>query len=281
MEHQEGFFQAVRDIDIYYQIWLPESPPKAILLVAHGLAEHCGRYMNLVNHFVPLGYGVYGVDYMGHGKSEGPRVHVQRFEDFTDTLRIFFDMIQKRQPGKSVFLIGHSMGGLIAAYYLLDHQADLTGAILSAPSVKVPDNISSARLTMGRICSALLPKLGIIHIDPEGVSRDPAVVKAYVDDPLVYTGKATARLVAELFKAMQRVSAEAATITLPILILQGGDDRLVDPAGAQMLYDGITSTDKTLKVYDGLYHEVFNEPEHEQVLHDLQRWLESHMGPRG
>jgi len=172
------------------------------------------------------------------------------------------------------------MGGLISAAYLLEHQSELSGAILSGPSVKVPENISSATIFMGKMLSALMPKAGLLALEAEGVSRDPEVVKDYVNDPLVYTGKTTARLAAELLKAMQRVSAEAARITLPILMVQGGADRLVDPSGAQMLYEKVGSKDKTMKIYDGLYHEVFNEPEHPQVLSYVEGWLESHLGSR-
>ncbi|MBW1780493.1 MAG: lysophospholipase [Deltaproteobacteria bacterium] len=277
MEHQDGSFKGIRDANIYYQSWLPEGDPRAVLLVVHGLAEHCGRYMNLVNHFIPVGYALYGIDHIGHGKSDGTRVHVQRFEDFTDTLKIFFDMVRQWQPEKPIFLVGHSMGGLIGAAYLLEHQTELAGAVLSGPSVKVPDNISPTTVFLGKLFSTLAPKIGLVALEAEGVSRDPEVVAAYVNDPLVYRGKTTARLAAELLKAMQRVSAEGAGITLPIFIIQGSDDRLVDPSGAQLLYKIVGSTDKKIKVYEGLYHEVFNEPERAQVLGDVEEWLEAHL----
>jgi alpha-beta hydrolase superfamily lysophospholipase len=277
MKHQEGHFKGVRGLRIYYQCWLPEGGPKAVLLIVHGLAEHSGRYMNLVNRLVPLGYAVYGIDHMGHGKSDGSRVYVQRSEDFTDTLQTFSRMIRDRQPEKPIFLVGHSMGGLISSVYLIDHQDEMSGAVLSGPSVKGPDNISSPAILAGKVFSALMPKLGLIALDAEGISRDPAVVQAYINDPSVYTGKTTARPAAELLKAMKHVAANASKITLPILLVQGGEDRLVDPDGAQMLHDTIGSVDKTLKIYDGLYHEVFNEPEHHKVLGDVEAWLESHL----
>ncbi|MBC8179460.1 MAG: lysophospholipase [Deltaproteobacteria bacterium] len=274
MNHQEGDFKGIRDLKIYYQCWLPEKDPKAVLLIVHGLAEHSGRYMNLVNHFVPLGYAIYGVDHIGHGKSDGLRVYVERFEDFTDTLKDFSHMIRDWQPKKPIFLIGHSMGGLISSIFLLDHQDELSGAVLSGPSVKVPD-MSSVTILAGKLFSTLMPKLGLLALEADGVSRDPEVVKAYINDPLVYTGKITARLAAELLKAMKSAAAGASKITLPILIAQGSEDRLVDPDGAQMLHDTVGSVDKTLKIYDGLYHEIFNEPEHHKVLGDVEAWLES------
>lgn len=277
MKHQDGTFKGVPGAGIYYQGWLPDEPVKAVLIVVHGLAEHSGRYLNLVNHFVPLGYAVYGVDQQGHGKSGGIRVFVNRFEDFTRTLKEFYDMVRGWQPDKSVFLVGHSMGGLIAACTLLDYPDDLTGAILSGPAVKIPDKISPAMIFLGKVFSALVPKFGLVGLEAEGISRDPAVVQAYLRDPLVYRGKTTARLAAEMITAMRRVSAEAVNIKLPILILQGGADKLVDPAGARMLYEGAGSVDKKVIIYEGLYHEVFNEPEHDKVLLDVEKWLEEHL----
>ncbi len=278
MKHKEGFLKGVRDARIYYQCWLPKGEPKAVLLIVHGVAEHSGRYMNVVNHFVPLGYAVYGIDHLGHGKSDGTRVYVERFADYTATLKRYFDMVRDWQPERPIFLVGHSMGGLIGALYLLDHQAELTGAVLSAPAVKVAGGISPAVIFIGKVLSAALPKFGVMGLETDGVSRDPAVVKAYRNDPLVCTGKMTARWGAEFLKAMQRITAEAGRITLPLLILQGGADKLVDPDGARMLYAAVSSIDKTIKIYDGFYHEVFNEPEHDQVLRDVEAWLEAHLG---
>ena len=280
MKHQEGFFRGVRGAKIYFQSWLPENEPKALLLIVHGLAEQSGRYGNVVNHFVPLGYAVYGIDHLGHGKSDGTRVYVKGFDDYTNTLKVYFDKIREWQPDKPIFLIGHSMGGLISAVYLLDHQAELAGAVLSGPAVKIPNHVTPTMRFVGKILSALIPRFGLLALSADGISRDPAVVQAYISDPLVHRGKMTARLASEMLKTMQTVTAQAARVTLPILIVQGSADRLVNPAGAQMLYDAISSVDKEIKIYDGLYHEVFNEPEHGRVLHDVEVWLEAHLGPR-
>lgn len=281
MKRQEGFFTAARGSKRYYQVWLPESPPKAVLLLVHGLAEHSGRYTNLVSHLVPRGYGVYALDHVGHGKSDGARTYVERFGDFGEALRKYFVMIREWQPEVPIFLVGHSLGGLIAATYLLEHPDGLQGAILSGPAVKIPDSISSVTIFAGKILSALFPGFGVLGLDARGVSRDPAVVTAYLKDPLVFTGKVTARLGAEMLKAMRRIEADAHQIRLPVLILQGSADKLVDPAGARMLHERVGSADKTLKVYEGLYHEVYNEPEHRQVLRDVESWLERRLHPRG
>jgi len=277
MKYQQGFFKGARDIRIYFQSWLPENKVKGMLLIVHGLAEHSGRYMNIVNHFVPLGYAVYGFDHPGHGKSDGTRVYVERFEDYTDTLKIYLDRIR---PGVPIFLVGHSMGGLIGAIYLLDHQKELTGAVLSGPAVKVPDRITPTIVLICKRLSAVMPRFGLLGVEAEGVCRDPAVVEAYISDPLVHRGKTTARLAAEMLKAMQVIGAQANKITLPIMIVQGGADRLVDPAGGRMLYDRASSADKEIKIYEGFYHEVFNEPERERVLRDVQRWIEAHLDSR-
>jgi acylglycerol lipase len=277
MEHLEGHFIGVRNATIYYQAWLPEGGAKAALLIVHGLGEHCGRYRNVVDRLVPLGYAVYGFDHLGHGKSEGMREGVERFADYTDTLWAYHQMVKGWQTRKPVFLLGHSMGGLIASCFLLEHQADFRGAVLSAPLVKASGNISQATILMGRILSALAPKMGLLALDAEAISRDPEVVKAYVSDPLVFHGKTPARLAAELLRAMQRVTAEAGRITLPFIVVQGSADKLVDPGGAQMLHDRARSGDKTIRFYEGLYHEVFNEPERGRVLKDVETWLAAHV----
>ena len=281
MEHHEGWFEGVRGTEIRYQYWLPDGEPDASLLIVHGLAEHCGRYANVIDRFVPRGYAVYGVDHIGHGKSAGRRVYVERFGDFIAVLKTYVDRIGEWRPGVPLFMVGHSLGALIGAVYLLDHPGDLAGAILSGPLVKVPDNISPATVLLSRLLSVVLPKLGVAAVDATGVSRDPAVVRAYVDDPLVYTGKTTARLGCEMLKAMRRVAEEVHKIEIPLLVLQGGADRLVSPDGAEMLHRLAGSADKTLKVYDGLHHEVYNEPERDVVLADVEAWLRERLDPGG
>lgn len=269
-------FKSHRGHTIHYRSWFPDEEPKAVMLIVHGLGEHSGRYGNLVNHFAPRGYALYGPDHIGHGKSDGTRVFVDRFEDFTRPLKSLFDMIRTWHPGKPVYLVGHSMGGLIAAIYLIENPGDVSGAVLSAPAVKVPDTMSSFTVFIATVLSKLFPKMGIMEMDAEGISRDSEVVYAYRHDPLVYRGKITARLGTEMLRAMQRVALQADAISTPLLILQGSADRLVSPEGARMLYEKAGTTDKRLKLYDGLYHEVFNEPEYEEILKDVERWLAMH-----
>ncbi len=275
MQEIGGTFQGVRATPLHYQAWLPEAEPRATVLIVHGLGEHCGRYGNLVHHLAPLGYALYGLDHVGHGRSGGPREGVERFADYTDTLHLYVEMVRGWQPDAPLYLLGHSLGGLIAACYLLEHQDACAGAILSAPLIVPGNSVSSATILIARVLSTLAPRLGVAPLDVSALSRDPQVVERYVQDPLVYHGKTPARLGAELLKAMQRVTGSLERITLPLLIVQGGADRLVSPSGAQMLYERVGSPDKTLRVYPELYHEVFNEPERAQVLNDVAQWLEA------
>jgi alpha-beta hydrolase superfamily lysophospholipase len=276
MKHIEGNFTGVRNIKIFHQAWLPEGNVNAVLFIVHGLGEHSGRYMNVVNRFIPLGYAVYALDHIGHGKSGGARKHIERIGDYTGTLTTYYAMVKDRQPGKPVFLLGHSMGGLIATDYLIDHQAFFKGAVISAPPLTDNEGVSPAVIAMGKALAVLAPKAGMLSLDPRFISRDPAVVDAYIHDDLVCLGKASARLAAELLKTILRVHAEAGKITLPFIALQGTADAIVRPGGARWLFDRAGSKDKTVKIYAGLYHEVFNEPERARVLDDVESWLAAH-----
>lgn len=277
MEHTEGIFRGVRDKNIYYQAYLPKSDIKGSIIIVHGLGEHSGRYDNVVKFLVPKGFAIYGFDLLGHGKSEGQREFVEKYEDFTETLTNYKNKVKSWQPEKPLFLLGHSMGGLIAAEYLIDHSNEFEGAIISAPLITIPDNISKLTVLAGKIFSTIAPKMGITALDSTAISRDPEVVNDYKNDPLVFHGKTTARLSVELLKAIMRVNDEASKIAIPFIVLQGSDDRLVNPEGAKMLHERAGSQDKSIKIYDGLYHEVFNEPERDQVLADVASWLNARL----
>ena len=276
MKHQEGNFEDSKGQSLYYQSWTPEGKAKAASLIVHGLNEHSGRYQDLAAFLTESGYAVYSLDLPGHGKSYGPRAYVDDFQDFIDPLDIYLDMIQEWQPGLPIYLLGHSMGGTISAAFLIEHQDRFAGAVLSGPLVKVPDYVSNFTLQMGEILSAVLPKMRIIAIEAEAVSRDPAVVKAYLNDPLVYTGKVTVRISNEINKAISTIEEKGAQISLPLLLLHGSADRLCESAWSEYLNDLVSSQDKKMIIYDGLYHEVYNEPEAETVYGDLLKWLEEH-----
>jgi acylglycerol lipase len=157
MKHTEGTFKSVHEAEIYYQGWLPEGVVKATLFLVHGLGEHSGRYGNVVEHFVPQGYAIYGLDHIGHGKSSGEREVVNRFEDYLRPLETYYGMVKGWQPDKPIILYGHSMGGLISCVYLLDHQADFQGALFSAPAIKISESISPMTITLSKILSTRRP----------------------------------------------------------------------------------------------------------------------------
>ena len=275
MEHTEGRFTGRKGLSLYYQCWLPATDPKAILLVVHGWAEHSGRYTNLVNYFVPKGYAICALDHRGHGKSEGLRGYVERFSDYLDDLKTFFDIVRSEHGDTKIFLVGHSMGAIIATAYTVavSHQQELAGLIVSGVGVKPGSSLSSALIPLARILSLLLPRLGIMVLDASAISQDKAVVDAYVNDPLVYRGKITCRFGAEMLATLRKLPSEMPKINLPILIMHGTADRLCDPEGSRILYERANSRDKTLKLYAGFYHEIFNEPGHKQVLADMEAWL--------
>jgi alpha-beta hydrolase superfamily lysophospholipase len=261
MKHKEGNFKGYKDFNLYYQCWLPEGSPKAVLLVAHGFAEHSGRYGNLVNYFVPKGYAVYALDHRGHGRSEGERVQVEQFTDYLTDLKTFFDLARKENPNKKIFLVGHSMGAAISTAYAVKYQKELAGLILSGGGIAASDAPTPPRT--GR------------PLDASILSHDKAVVDAYVNDPLVYHGPIPGRhAMAEMSKQLPE---QVPAIKLPILIMAGAAAPTGDGARSKALYEAVGSEDKTLKLYEGLYHEIFNEPEYPRVMADIEAWLNVHM----
>jgi acylglycerol lipase len=277
MKHVEGTFKGIKKTDLSYQAWLPDNEPKAILLVVHGLAEHIGRYMNLVNYFVPRGYGIYGFDLRGHGKSPGQQSYVDRFNDYVEDTRAFFELVRDQNNSRKIFMVGHSMGGLIAAAYAIKYQEGLSGLVSSAALLKIGESVSPVTAVLAKILSSVIPRMGITVLDATTISRDKAVVDAYVNDPLVFRGKTSARLGAELLDTIAMVSRHAGEINLPIMVIFGSDDKLVNPGGSRMLFQNVGSQDKTLKVYEGFFHEIFNEAEHEKVMADVEAWLLTHI----
>ena len=273
MQHTEGEFKGYKDLDIYYQCWLPEGDTRAVLLVVHGWAEHSGRYTNLVDYFVPKGYAICALDHRGHGRSEGPRGYVDRFPDYLLDLKTFFDLVRSQHSDTKIFMVGHSMGGTVATAYVIEHQHELAGLLLSGASLMVGSGLPSALIPLARILSVLMPRMGVFVLDAADISQDKAVVDAYVNDPLVYRGKITCRFAAEMIKTLRRLPSQMPEINLPILVMHGTADRLGEPEGSRLLYDQAGSKDKTLKLYQGFYHEIFNEPGREQVLSDMESWL--------
>jgi alpha-beta hydrolase superfamily lysophospholipase len=262
---------------LYQQSWSPDAQTRAVVLLVHGLGEHSSRYEHVANHLTRRGFAVYAFDHYGHGKSDGHAGFVERFSVYLDGVAAMLEKTQKEHPQQPLFLLGHSMGGLIAATFLLDHQAAFKAAVLSGPAIKSDQAPPALVIALIRLLSVIVPTLPLIQLDASGVSRDQDVVNEYMNDPLVHHGKLSARLLAEMSAAMNDILRRADEIKVPIMLLHGEADQLTSPSGSAELFEAIGSTDKTLKTYPGLYHEIFNEPEQDEVLSDMSRWLEAHL----
>lgn len=273
MRHQHRMMKSLRDLNVFTQSWRPDGPVKFVILLVHGLGEHSGRYANVVNYFCPRGAAIYTLDHVGHGQSEGISAHVESFDDFIVPLRQLHEMALIECPGVPVVLLAHSLGGLIAARYLLDCCLPLSVAVLSGSAVKVPDSVSSLTIAVGKLLARVWPTLRMVKISADGVSRDPAVVAAYKSDPLVCHRDGTVRLGDCMLATMTEVLAKAGDIALPVLLIHGAKDCLIEPEASRRLYGALGSTDKQLIMYPELFHEVFNEPEHGMVLCDVENWL--------
>lgn len=282
MKHSEGRLEvphskARGSSRLYQQSWSPDAQTRAVVLLVHGLGEHSSRYEHVANHLTRRGFAVYAFDHYGHGKSDGHAGFVERFSVYLDGVAAMLEKTQKEHPQQPLFLLGHSMGGLIAATFLLDHQAAFKAAVLSGPAIKSDQAPPALVIALIRLLSVIVPTLPLIQLDASGVSRDQDVVNEYMNDPLVHHGKLSARLLAEMSAAMNDILRRADEIKVPIMLLHGEADQLTSPSGSAELFEAIGSTDKTLKTYPGLYHEIFNEPEQDEVLSDMSRWLEAHL----
>ncbi len=273
--HVEGRLRGAGGVDLYWQGWLPAEPPRGVLLICHGMGEHSGRYATVRDALLPDGWAVYGLDHRGHGRSRGPRVHVRRYGDFLADYDAFRRVVSARHPGAKPFLLGHSMGGQIALAYALDHQGDLAGLVLSAPALAVPEVPRAVRSAF-RVLGRVAPTLRHSVADLGGISRDEAVVAAYRSDALVHQGHPTLGLSLALVDRMTRLPARTGELRLPLLVQHGTADRVCDPAGSRALETAVGTDDLTVRWYDGLWHEIYHEPERDRPLADLREWLDAH-----
>ena len=266
-------FTGVGGLEIFTRSWLPAADPRAVVVIAHGVSEHLGRYEHVAERLVEAGYAVEALDHRGHGRSQGDRAVIDRMQRAVDDLASFVIRAGAEHAGEKVFLLGHSMGGCISLELALQRPKLLDGLILSAPAAAL-ESASPVELFLGRILSAVAPRTGVFEVDSGTVSRDPEVVADYDADPLGYHGKLPARTVSEMAGVIKAFPARVPSLELPLLVMLGTDDRLVPPAAGRMVEELAASADKRLIEYDGLYHEILNEPEKGKVMDDLVAWLD-------
>ncbi len=260
-------------LKLFARRWLPDGPVKARLLIVHGYAEHSGRYEHVARYLTDKGIAVYAYDLRGHGRSEGKTAYVERFELLLKDLTAALDWVRGKEKDSPIFLFGHSMSGAVVTLYVATRQPQLEGVILSGAALKISEDISPFLQRISGLLGTLAPTLKVVKLDPKLVSRDPAMVKAYVEDPMVYTGLVYNRTGAEMIKGTQQVQKALRNFNLPVLILHGTGDGLADPEGSRLLYQQAATEDKTLKLYEGAYHELVNEINREEVLADIYEWI--------
>jgi len=241
----------------------------------HGLAEHSGRYAHVGAYLSSQGYNVFAYDQRGHGRSGGMRSYIHSMDELICDLRVIIAQIRQQEAELPLYVFGHSMGTQVVLSYVLESQDEVQGAIVSAPVIIAGEDVTPLLGMAIRVISRLAPRFRTVALSGGSVSRDPREVQKYNEDPLNYRGRIPARTGAELIQTMDRIQARMHRIKLPILILHGTADSLVSVSSSQLLYETITSADKTIRLFDGLYHEILNEPEREEVMGEIVAWLDA------
>ena len=263
-----GFFKPNR----FYRSWIPEKMDK-VIIIFHGLGEHSGRYGNVANFFNAQGYGVFVVDHIGHGKTEGKRGHVDKFEDYTDNARQFINFVERETGIHEFTLIGHSLGGVIAHIYALMGDPRIKKLVLSSPGYKKLEPVGAVKVALGKLFSKLFPKLLMSNeLEANQVSRDVAVVKDYEDDPLNHDRVST-RFFTSFLSAIERIENQP-TVSMPVLYVVAGSDQIVSPEKTKSVFEAMQSKHKKYIEYPELYHEIFNEKEQKTVFKDVLNWLQ-------
>jgi lysophospholipase len=279
-DYHRGRVRTEDQLDLVWQSWTPATP-RGVIAIIHGLAEHSGRYQETAEFLSSNGWAVYACDLRSHGLSpdlpKAGRVHVDRFEDYFKDVDALIGLASETHRDLPLYLLGHSMGGLIAIRYCLEKPAGLAGSVVSSPALGTHPEFKPPLFLklMVSILSRLTPRLLVASdLDTQAISRDPDVVKAYIDDPLV-SQKVSARWYGEIMKSMKKAHKDAASLRIPMLLMQSGADRLVDPDApgrwAKATPEGLVEP----VVWDGLYHEMFNEPEKDRVRSRLLEWLDA------
>lgn len=275
IKKEESYFKSFDNHRLYYESFHPKKY-NGILIFVHGLNEHCGRYVNPVEHFVDE-YAIFLFDHRGHGKSDGIRSYVNSFDEYVDDVNEFVKFVQKQHEGEKIFIVGHSMGGQVVLNYLAKYQPKLAGFMTSSANIKLGWNVNPVKRFIGMVSSDFIPKLRLPNeVKPKWISTDKHVVKAYQKDPLV-NKNITVKLAVEILLNQENICSLAPKIKLPGLMMHGGDDRICSRKGSEDFYKELGSSDKELKIYAGMYHEIFNEIHKEHVFEDMSDWLEDHV----
>ncbi|SFT86485.1 Lysophospholipase, alpha-beta hydrolase superfamily [Algoriphagus locisalis] len=274
MKHLETSYKTHDGIELYLQAWMPESP-KASLLLVHGLGEHSSRYAHLVEKLTEIGVSVFTFDGRGHGKSvKGkPTAYFKSYEDYLKDIDALFGKVKSYVPDVPAFLYGHSMGGGLVAAYVLKYQPKADGVVLSSPAIKEAEGTSQILIALSSVISKYLPKLKALKLDANKVSRIPEEVEKYLNDPLVYTEAIPARTAYEVLQVMRFVQNLGSYFETPLLLIHGSDDGLTNPKGSKLLFKKAKSSDKTLKIFPGGYHELINDLDREEVMDLIVNWI--------
>lgn len=279
--HSENEFQSSKDnFKIFYQKWIPASYDR-VMVVQHGFGEHSGRYMNLVNALDGQGIAIYALDSRGHGRTGGKRGHVDQFQQFVDDLADLIQLAKKETSKSKIYLLGHSLGGVIVLQYSLQgtNQENLHALVVSSGGLMIRmDPEKHVKLTFAKLLASLTPATTVnANLDLKFLSHDQSVIDAYVKDPLVH-GMMSFQMAVNTVRLGALIYEKASHLQIPIYIIHGSGDGIVNPEGSKKLFNMLTCPDKTLKIYDGLYHETFNElpADREKVLGELREWLKKH-----
>jgi len=265
-------------VELFLHRWqpAPDVEPKARIALVHGLGEHAGRYDALAVALNAAGIEVIAIDLRGHGKSSGDRAWVRVFTDYLRDADVLLEACAATQPvATPLFLMGHSMGGTIAALYAAERAQEkkLAGLILSSPALKIGAGTPRWKAKFSRIVGTVAPRVAAFSIDPSLLSRAPGVVEAYKRDPLVLHGAVPARTAAQILAGMERVAARRGEITLPILVFHGSEDAICDPAGSREFEANAGSADSTLAIHVGSAHETLNDLDRDRVIRELIDWV--------
>lgn len=271
--HFELTLRSTDDVLLYAQGWRPHGPPQAAVLIVHGLRDHGARYAPLARELVKRGWAVVAFDLRGHGRSQGRRVTIDRFDRHVDDLSMMVEQLRSMVPDRPLMLLGHSMGGTIASLYAERPGADLDGLVLSAPALR--SFVSEAERCAANLLADLAPYAPQLEVEMAAWSRTPGVVDDNRNDPLVYQPGAPIATGAMLLDASAQALHEAPYVRVPTLVMHGGADAIADPAGSRAFVERIRSSDKQLEMYPGLYHDLWNEPERARLIDDLVTWIEA------